>query len=97
MKGRCRPIPSAERGIGTTQRADPDIAARIFKQAKDVVCGKPISRGVDRFGPCISDLLEAGQFWVANNALAGAHPPLTSTILEHSLVPAPAPIAQSLW
>src|SRR5262249_27489619 len=92
MNSSRRPVPAAHHVVGIAQRANPDIATRIFIDAKYLVPGKPISRSVNRFRMSVGNLTEICQLGVANEPLAGAHPPLAGVVLENYLIPAPAPI-----
>src|SRR5215471_82106 len=92
MNSSRRPVPAAHHVVGIAQCANPDIAARIFIDAKYLIRGKAVPGSVNRFRMCVGDLSEICQLGVANEPLAGAHAPRAGVVLENYLIPAPAPI-----
>src|ERR1043165_8960096 len=95
MESLSRSLPSCQRAVDTTQRADPDVAARILKETKDLIVGQTISHGVNclRRHPC--NLIRTVHAGVAKESVTGRYPPLTQAVVYYCLIPTPPSIRHS--
>jgi hypothetical protein len=72
----------ARQGDGRVVRADPDVAARVLEEPRDVVVGQPVARRVDGDGRRVRQLFQTPHGGEAVEPFAGRHPPLARVILD---------------
>jgi hypothetical protein len=75
-------FPSGQTGAGSVNRADPDIAAGIFKQAKDIVRGQAIFGGIETLRTNMGQFLNRFDSGKAAKPFARCDPPFSFMILR---------------
>src|SRR5580704_15126749 len=93
MKRTCGALPASKRVCAWwVDVGNPNVAARVFKQAKDIVSGQAIPHRIDRFRSSPGELFRTARFPEPAQPLAGRYPPLPRVVLKRALVPTPAEI-----
>src|SRR5689334_14241908 len=98
MESLCSSLPSGQHSSNArvAESAYPDISARVFKKTEELIIGQSITSGIDRFWTGVRKLFGAIKSRVAHQSLCSRDPPFSCVVLKRRLIPAPAPVGNSL-
>ena len=81
----CRTLPSTQSVVHCRESRNPDIAAGVFKETKNLIERQPVAGGIDRLGWRVRKLLHAGDGWKAQYFSDAAFGNLVATRIEPTL------------
>src|SRR6266536_1079777 len=84
------PFPFGEGVFVWTICGNPNVTARVFKKAEDIVIGKSVFVCIDGLREDVTQLFDSACSRKTVEALDRRHPPFTGAGLESNLIPTPS-------